>query len=984
MVVPAAPTLTDLRPQLQRFLGAAYTIERELGGGGMSRVFVATENALGRQVVVKVLSQELAGGLSAERFNREIQLAARLQHPNIVPVLSAGDAGGVPFYTMPLVEGESLRAKIARDGELPVRHAVAVLRDVARALEYAHAHNVVHRDIKPDNVLLASDYAVVTDFGVAKALIAAQTPSPDGSSASLTQLGVAIGTPAYMSPEQVAGDTVDHRADLYSFGCTAYEALTGTPPFSGANAQALMAAHANRTPVALTEVRPAISPGLAQLVMRCMEKRPADRPQSAREIIDVLDAVGTPATGGIPSVLVDTQRRRRPLLLAGLGLALAVAVGVVLFAPRAKEMEVRQNVVAVTPFRVAGADPSLGILREGMLDLISAKLTGAVSSVDPRTVLSAWRARGGSDASDPVAGDALAVATDLHAGRLLRGEIVGTPQRMVISATLLAVPEGRTRATATVTGAQADVALLVDSLVSELFAQEAGRTTDEARQLAGTPWPALQAYLLGQSLYRHGRYDEAEDAFGRALEADSTFALAGIAFAVTDGWTQKGRYARGVGVALRAYDHLGPRERVLLNGVDPRWLRGYRGACAEREAIAEQNASEHTDMPEAWYFLGDQLFHCGAVTSSGEDASRRSLAAFQRALAIDSTFTPAREHLPHLYAFLGDTAAERAQLDRMRADSSDLLDVWRFLLGAMPDSTERRAFADRSLSRTGRTPFFVPSASLTTPYQVDGERVMQGLIQSAATRREQVQLAELERQYALDRGQPARAAQAARRANAAPSVSLLDAVFWDGDSTAAADALPVALRAYTSMPAADSASAWSDNIYAVAQYELAHGDTSHARAAITLLRQPPPASPLWVGDRRRQWALLLEAQLASTTKRPDAAEVLRQADSLSQIGPATTLVQNASAVIVTRLWEQRAQLDRAWAASKREKTFPGMSYLSTLRLERARIGAALGQRHDAIEQYRRYLAMRYAPEPSLQSQVDAVRKELARLESASR
>src|SRR5262245_21197254 len=171
--MPASPS--ELRDQLQRSLGAAYSIERELGGGGMSRVFVATETALGRTVVVKVLSQELAGGLSASRFDREIRLAARLQRANIVPVLSAGEADGIPYYTMPLVEGESLRAKLARDGELPVRQAVSILRDVARALDYAHGHGVVHRDIKPDNVLLASDYAVVADFGVAKAVLAAQS-----------------------------------------------------------------------------------------------------------------------------------------------------------------------------------------------------------------------------------------------------------------------------------------------------------------------------------------------------------------------------------------------------------------------------------------------------------------------------------------------------------------------------------------------------------------------------------------------------------------------------------------------------------------------------------------------------------------------------------------------------------------------------------------------------------------------------------------
>src|SRR5512146_406472 len=220
--------MTDLRDQLQATLGGAYTLERELGGGGMSRVFVADEARFKRKVVVKVLSPELFEGISAERFEREIQLAASLQQANIVPVLSAGDAGGMPYYTMPFVDGESLRARLAR-GPLSIAESVSILRDVARALAYAHERGIVHRDIKPDNVLLSRGTAVVTDFGIAKAIVASQTHS---GAPTLTMTGVAIGTPAYMAPEQAAGDPdTDHRADIYSFGCLAYELLAGRPPF---------------------------------------------------------------------------------------------------------------------------------------------------------------------------------------------------------------------------------------------------------------------------------------------------------------------------------------------------------------------------------------------------------------------------------------------------------------------------------------------------------------------------------------------------------------------------------------------------------------------------------------------------------------------------------------------------------------------------------------------------------------------------------
>src|SRR5512133_1174284 len=221
-------TTTDLRHQLQATLGSAYTIERELGGGGMSRVFLAEDVRLGRKVVVKLLSPELGAGVSADRFEREIRLAARLQHPHIVPLLTAGDVDGLPYYTMPFVEGASLRDRLAT-GPLPYAEAQSILRDVARALAYAHRQGIVHRDIKPENVLLAEGVAMVADFGVARALSAATTLPGD----VLTQVGMQIGTPAYMAPEQAAGDPdVDFRADLYAFGVMAYELLAGRHPFA--------------------------------------------------------------------------------------------------------------------------------------------------------------------------------------------------------------------------------------------------------------------------------------------------------------------------------------------------------------------------------------------------------------------------------------------------------------------------------------------------------------------------------------------------------------------------------------------------------------------------------------------------------------------------------------------------------------------------------------------------------------------------------
>jgi tRNA A-37 threonylcarbamoyl transferase component Bud32 len=311
----------QIRDQLQSTLGAAYTLERELGGGGMSRVFVAEEARLKRRVVIKVLSPELAQGISVERFEREIQVAAALQQANIVPVLSAGDTNGLPFYTMPFVEGESLRARLAQ-GPLGIGEVVSILRDVSRALAYAHARGVVHRDIKPDNVLLSGGAAVVTDFGIAKAISASRTQS---IGATLTQIGTSIGTPAYMSPEQAAGDPdIDHRADIYSLGAMAFELLGGQAVFAGRTPQRMLAAHMSETPRSIAELRPDTPPALAELVMKCLAKDAAARPQHATDVAQALETTSGGSMAAMPPILLGGPAMFRRALLV-----YAVAFGAV-------------------------------------------------------------------------------------------------------------------------------------------------------------------------------------------------------------------------------------------------------------------------------------------------------------------------------------------------------------------------------------------------------------------------------------------------------------------------------------------------------------------------------------------------------------------------------------------------------------------------------------------------------------------------------
>jgi len=285
---------TDLANQLQATLGDTYTIERELGGGGMSRVFMAEERALGRRVVVKVLSPQLAAGVSAERFRREIQLTARLQHPHIVPILTTGEADGLPYYTMPFVEGESLRVRLMRTGAMAAQPAIGILRDVAKALAFAHDKGVIHRDIKPDNILIAGNTAAVSDFGIAKALVASRV---DLEPSTLTELGMAIGTPQYMAPEQAVADPdADHRVDIYAFGCVAYELLAGEPPFAGRAPSALLRAHVLEAATPISAKRGDVGEPLAELIDRCLQKDPEDRPVSAAEIVQALDNIAFATT----------------------------------------------------------------------------------------------------------------------------------------------------------------------------------------------------------------------------------------------------------------------------------------------------------------------------------------------------------------------------------------------------------------------------------------------------------------------------------------------------------------------------------------------------------------------------------------------------------------------------------------------------------------------------------------------------------------
>jgi serine/threonine-protein kinase len=379
--------MSSISDRLLSALGGSYTIERELTGGGMALVFVGEDHDLGRKVVIKILPPELAASVSAERFRREILTVARLQHPHIVPILKAGEVDGLPYFVMPYVDGESIDIRLRRTPTFTVRETLGIMKDVARALAFAHAQGVVHRDIKPGNVLLAAGSATVTDFGVAKALSSARRSGEKG--AGLTNTGMSLGTILYMAPEQAAGDPdIDGRADIYSLGITAYEMLAGTAPFAALGPRAMLTARLTLAPPPLSKIRKDVPAGLERLIARCLAIDPADRPQTAAELVEALEDPQT-LSGSFASSATRIARSGNRVTRAVVG-ALALVGAIVVSAGIYERVHtgnssvlaestansgkpVDLGVIAVLPFVSLGADSS-SYLATGVTNAVAGRL----------------------------------------------------------------------------------------------------------------------------------------------------------------------------------------------------------------------------------------------------------------------------------------------------------------------------------------------------------------------------------------------------------------------------------------------------------------------------------------------------------------------------------------------------------------------------------------------------------------------------------
>lgn len=985
-----------LEQRLKEQLGSGYSVEQELGGGGMSRVFAAQDLALGRRVVVKVLSPELASGVNGERFRREILLAAQLQHPHIVPVLAAGEVDGLPYFIMPFVTGHSLRQRLDGVHPLPIQEAVNILRDVARALAYAHSVQVVHRDIKPENVLLSSGSAAVTDFGIAKAL---STSRATGAT-NLTQGGTSIGTPAYMAPEQAAADPdTDHRADLYSYGILAYELLSGNPPFHGRPPQALLTAHMAEKPRSLQDLAPNVPPPLARLVMRCLEKSPADRPPTATAILDVLDRLdisGSHTT--VPMARVARPRRLRWLAVAAVA-ALALAGSFWGWRQmRGSSAPLDTSLVAVAPFRIASADPALHYLREGMLDLLAAKLTGegGLRATEPRQLLTAWHGAGGTTTADLDAAASLAMARGLSAGRLLLGDVVGTPTRLVLNASLLEVPSGLQLTRVTAEGAPDSLASLVDEVAAKLLSSVAGESSDRLPKLTSTSLPALRAYLDGMAKYRRGQATLAARDLNRALDADSTFALAALALRMASAWYGDNAAAeRGMRLAYQERARLSPRDRALLEAVGgPRYPAP--SSTIEEFQARQRYLNLAPDRADAWELFGDHIFHFGTVLGY-QNPAHDALVAFRRSVELDSTSAVAFSHILLLAVQEGDTALERRllRLSSSMPDSasSGWLTPYRWYKAHVEgDSATYLGFRDSvRFDHQAMMYRFIDHTLYNGIGTEDSWYSVQSMLLKAPTREQRRNFYGLAHGLAMLRGRPRDALSYLEQQTSNPDdpnnqVTIIrDAMMANGDTAAARRAAGILRRVEDQSPS-DSAGREQQHqaVRTMEPWRLSRGDTSRTRLSLERLRAYQRGQTGPKTETETEIALI-QAMYDHLLKRPETRRSVERLDSLLAAADyrAVHVGRFATANVVTGLiFESLGDPERAFAAVRRRAVWWNQyqPYLATQLREEGRLAALAGHRERAMESYRHYLALRTNPEPEMVPEVELVRGELRKLE----
>jgi serine/threonine-protein kinase len=631
------PTL-DLFAALQAVLAPQYRLERELGRGGMGVVFLATDTTLDRAVAIKAVHPELAAHPSiARRFLAEARTVARLRHPNIVAVHAAGTTDALLYYVMDQVEGESLRERLTREGRLDPATVQRIVADVAAALDAAGGAGVVHRDVKPENVLLdqASGRAMLADFGIARAMAAE-------AGAGSTGEGMAVGTPAYMSPEQAAGEDIDARSDLYALGVVGYEMLAGQPPFVGPN-RVVVSKHIAERPAPIEKVRPDTPRPLGAAIMRALEKQPADRWQRGEEMSQALHAERPAPIRG--------RGWRRPAVAGGVAAALAVA-GVALGLARrtpgpAAGVNPRHSIL-VLPFDNLREDRSVDWLREGSVSMLDLNL----SQWNDLTVIDHERLHDLLAQHDLKPGDdiglemARRLARDAGVWTVVLGDFAQAGDSIHLAARVYDVATGRRVDVARVDDRTGDdVRPLFDELAAKLL-DLSGAPTEVRIGLARATTASLEAYrayLAGVEQLNRWDLAGAERELQRAIRIDTTFGLAYYKLALTRGWLVGTGDSTADAAILRATTYsanLPAHERTLINA----YRAFLAGEFTDARASYQQLLARDSGDADAWYGLGEAWFH----DTAGVDQSpawTNSIRAFRRSLALDPDYTLAYDHV---------------------------------------------------------------------------------------------------------------------------------------------------------------------------------------------------------------------------------------------------------------------------------------------------------------------------------------------------
>ena len=987
----------DLTPRLAAALTGRYAVQRLLRPGGMATVYLATEIRHGREVAIKVLRPELGAVMGPARFLREIRLAATLSHPHILPLLDSGEADGLLFYVMPFIAGQSLEDRLRREIQLPVNEALVIARQVAEALAYAHGRGVVHRDIKPANILLSSGQALVADFGLARALDAA-----DGE--ALTRSGIAMGTPLYMSPEQAVAGALDGRSDIYSLGCVVYEMLIGEPPFHGPTPTVVMARHSLEHVPGMRGVRDTIPEAVERAVVKALAKVPADRFATATEFADALE-IPLASSGAREEHGARPRWPRRWSARTALGvLAVAIAASGGLWY-RSRHVPVTDpQALAVLPLRAGAA------VREpagALVDLLAQRFPGdgGPKAVDPATVGAAVARVGPVNTSDLTLDEAMRVGRRVRAGTLLLGQASRAGDRLVVSASLIAAPDGAVRARADeVPGSPDSLPALADRLVQELLARSSGESGERLQSLLGTVLPALRSYLDGQRALERGAFAAAARRFSEALDADSTFAIAALGLISTGPFLSDRARVRGYDLAWEARDHLGPRDRILLRAQ----LGGYtgpHGATEEASYAAQLRAWEEAvqvlpERADAWWGLAEALFHFGPWLSL-PDVNGRAEAALRRVLQLNPSHVPAIGHLIDLYASDGDTAQVRAYGRRYAAldTAGELADYyrWRVALVLSDGATLerlRRGFDSFSMATLER----IIAVSQLDGLPLDDAHRAVAALETQLSERERTYLSRYE--IALNTGRPLEAARLFREHKAGAPLSprerlilVAEALTWGADTSDVAPqmaAITAQVDRVTERRGADPTTRQFYDVCASGLWRLAHNGTRGVSHAIAVLEGARTPLNSYATGYVAICAQVLAAELADALRRPDAAARLAQLDSLMRTGPAATSWLLAVAnLAVARLEEAHGNIAAALAATRRRTRIVDLGEvrvlvaLSTFEREEGRLAALMGDTVAAVRAYRRYLALREDPEPAVRPEVARVRGELARLTTSA-